>query len=172
MIGPGFLGWNVLDTLVAEGYTVRALVRNQDSAKPVTASNAEAIIGGLEDAALITKHTLDSDVVIHTAAADDVASAQAVLEGIKQRAEKELPTIYLHTSGAAMCDDGANGNHKGDKIYFDDKPGELDALPDSALHRHVDSVVLKAKKEIGKKAKIAIIVPPLVYGCKLPPNKQ
>lgn len=53
-------------------------------------------------------------------------------------------------------------------MYYDDKPEEIDALADDAPHRPIDLAILKVKKELGEKAKIAIMIPPLIYGSKSP----
>lgn len=166
LLGPGFLGWNIIEDLVAEGYHVSALVRRPESGESIKKLNAEPVVGELSDHETIAKHVFLSDVVVHSASADDMPSVKAVLDGLVRRAEKELSTIYLHNGGAANVADGADGEYKGQKIYSDEKPDEIDALPDSAPHRNVDLEILKVRKEIGKKAKIAIMTPPLIYGCE------
>ena len=62
IVGPGFIGWNVLDLLVAEGYTVSALVRRDEHAKQLEASGASTVKGNLDDHDLIAKHTSENDV--------------------------------------------------------------------------------------------------------------
>lgn len=49
-------------------------------------------------------------------------------------------------------------------IYSDEEPDKINSLPDSADHRVVDLKILKAKKELGDKAKISIIMPPCIWG--------
>lgn len=63
-----------------------------------------------------------------------------------------------------MLDDDANGNHKSDKIYHDNKREEVDSVPDNAPHRQIDLTIVKKAKEFGEKAKLAIMIPPLIYG--------
>lgn len=168
IIGPGFIGWNVLDLLVDEGYTVSALVRREKAGEDIKKSGATPVIGSLDDKSVITTHTAQSDIVIHTAGADDLPSVEAIIDGLKERAKKGLTSIYMHNSGAAVFDDGAAGEHTTKTIYKDDDAETIDAaLPDSAPHRNIDLVILKAKKELGDKAKIVIFIPPLIYGCKM-----
>ncbi|QIW98033.1 hypothetical protein AMS68_003551 [Peltaster fructicola] len=164
IVGPGFIGSNVLDLLVAEGYSVRALVRRQEAGKDIKAWGAEPVIGELDDTKLISEEASQSDIVIHAATADHLPSAQGVLDGVKTRASKGLSTIYIHTSGASVFDDGAEGAYKNDKVYRDDKPEEIDTVADTAPHREIDLAILKVKKELQDKAKIVIMVPPLIYG--------
>ena len=98
-------------------------------------------------------------------------------------------TTYLHTSGqsdivsicASLIRFTGTGelqdhtNHFKDLgvIYSDEEPSKIDALPDSADHRVVDLNILKAKKELGDKAKISIILPPCIWGIGTSPfNKH
>lgn len=62
IIGPGFIGWNVLDLLIDEGYTISGLVRRQSHGDQIKKSGALAIQGDLNDHDLIVKHVLENDV--------------------------------------------------------------------------------------------------------------
>lgn len=66
--------------------------------------------------------------------------------------------FQVHTSGTSVLDDGSKGDYLGDKIYYDSKPEDIDALPDSAPHREIDLAIVKASKELGDKAKLAIMI--------------
>lgn len=164
LIGPGFIGLNVLNLLVAEGYEVTGLFRRQEHGEEIKKSGAITLQGDLDDHDLIAKHSAESDITIHTATADHLPSAKAVLDGVKQRTSQGKMAIYIHTSGTSLLADDANGNYKSDKIFYDNKPEDIDALPDSAPHRFVDKEIVATAKEVGEKAKIAIIIPPEIYG--------
>lgn len=166
VVGPGFVGWNVLDLLISEGYTVTGLVRRKEHADGIKASGATAVMGDIGDKGLITEQTLEHDIVLHTATADHLPSAEAILEGIRQRAEKGQMTIYIHTSGTSVLDDGAKGQRKSDKVYHDNVKEEIDDVPDDAPHRQIDLAIVKAQEVLGEKAKVSIIIPPLIYGCE------
>lgn len=168
IVGPGFIGWNVLDILIDHGYQVSALVRRDEHAEGIKASGGVPIKGDLNDKTLITGQVETNDIIFHTATADHVPSVEAVLAGIKARADKGHSTIFIHTSGTSVLDDNAKGGRKSDKIYYDTKPEDINALADSAPHRDVDLTILRGIKQIGDKAKIAIMTPPLIYGCKFP----
>ena len=62
IIGPGFIGWNVLELLVGQGHTVTGLVRRDSHAEQIKASGALAVKGDLDDHSLIVKHVLENDV--------------------------------------------------------------------------------------------------------------
>ena len=72
--------------------------------------------------------------------------------------------LTVHTSGTSVLNDNANGEYKSDKIYYDDKPEDIEALPDDAPHRQIDLTIIRTRKELGAKAKIAIMIPPEIYG--------
>ncbi|KAM3418176.1 hypothetical protein BST61_g6379 [Cercospora zeina] len=164
IVGPGFIGWNVLDLLINEGYQVTGFVRRKEHGEQIAKSGAQVIQGDLNDKDKITEQTAKHDITIHTATADHLPSAEAVLDGIKQRAAKGLPAIFIHTSGTSVLDDGALNAYKSDKIYHDDIRSEIDSVPDTGPHREIDLAIVKAQKELGEKAKIAIMIPPLIYG--------
>lgn len=122
------------------------------------------VFGDLGNADVISKQTAASDIIIHTATADDLPSVQAVIKGIRQRADQGLKTIYIHTSGTSLLSDQSKGQYKSETIFHDSTPDEIDALPDSAPHREIDLEIVHARKELGTKAKLFIMIPPLIYG--------
>lgn len=93
-------------------------------------------------------------------------SVEAILDGVKQRAGKGLSTLFIHTSGTSLLTDfpTVGNNAKTDDIYHDNKREEVDSLADDAPHREIDLAIVKAQKELGDKAKLAIMIPPLIYG--------
>lgn len=166
IIGPGSIGWNVLDLLIAQGYKVTGLVRRKEHGDQIAQSGASVVFGDLNDKALITEQTAKHDVTIHTATADHLPSAKAVLDGIRERAAQGLDTVYIHTSGASVLDDGSLNEYKGEKIFRDDRRERIDRVADDAPHREIDLAILKVKREVGHKVKIAIMMPPIIYGSK------
>ncbi|KAF8854890.1 NAD(P)-binding protein [Acephala macrosclerotiorum] len=164
LIGPGFIGEEIIGELLRDGYPVTAMVRREAAASELQKRGVKTILGKLDDLNLITSTTAKSDIVIHSATADDLPSAKAVLDGISQRSKAGKNTIYIHTSGCSEITDKSNGEYRGETIYEDDKPEAIDALPDSAPHRSIDLAILKRRKEFGTHAKISIVLPPLIYG--------
>lgn len=116
---------------------------------------------------MITELALASDVVFHLATADHLKSAEAILTGVNERAANGLSTIYLHQSGASCLSDARNGvpvDNLNEKVYSDEKPEELDALPATAPHKHIDRAIIKVRDELKDKAKIFIMMPGIIYG--------
>ncbi|KAJ9663035.1 hypothetical protein H2198_001027 [Neophaeococcomyces mojaviensis] len=164
LIGVGFIGGEVLDFLLEAGYNVTALVRRENHASELKALGVQPLMGSLEDKDILIEQAKIHDIVVHTATADDLPSVEAVLEGIKQRAASGRSSIYIHTSGCSELCDYSNGAFRSEVIFEDDKPKDIDALSHDAPHREVDLAILKARQELGEKAKIAIVLPPVIYG--------
>lgn len=164
LIGPGYIGREVIDCLLESEDHVTALVRRESAGKELEKDGISFVLGSLEDAEIITKQTAASDIVIHTATADDLGSVNAVISGIDQRASENKHTIYIHTSGCSFLSDDINGEYKSDMVYSDKSPEDMDARPDSASHRSIDLAIIRARQRLGVKAKLFIMLPPLIYG--------
>jgi uncharacterized protein YbjT (DUF2867 family) len=133
LIGPGYIGLEVLDRLLEDNYHVTTLVRRQEAADELKQKNVKIVMGTIDDIDLVTRQTAASDIVIHTATADHLPSVEAVIKGIEQRANNGKHTIYIHTSGCSFLSDDSHGAYGSDKIYSDLKPADLDArLPIAA----------------------------------------
>ena len=164
LVGTGFIGLHVLELLLADGYAVTALVRRPAQADAVQAAGATPVLGDLDDAALLTSEAAKVGVVLHIATADHLASAEAILAGIRQRAARGRSTIYIHTSGSAITDDGAYGAFASSTVYADTDRAAIDALPETQPHRNVDAAIVRAQQTLGTSAKIALMIPPAIYG--------
>ncbi|KAF2501645.1 NAD(P)-binding protein [Lophium mytilinum] len=164
LLGAGYIGQHIIDLLLATNHPVAALVRNAEQAAAFKKAGVKTILGTLDDSELITEHSAQHEVTINTASCDHLPSVKAVLAGIRQRVLAGQPSIYIHTSGTLLLADEAKGAYKSDKIYRDDVPADIDALPPTAPHRHVDLVIVQAAREFGDRAQLAILIPPIVYG--------
>jgi nucleoside-diphosphate-sugar epimerase len=164
LVGPGYIGQGILDQLLAAKHPVTTLVRRSEQASIFEKAGAKIVLGTLSDLELLTKQTAQHDITINTASCDDLPSVEAILAGVRQRVQAGLPVTYIHTSGTGAFEDGAMGMSKNSKIYRDDEPGDIDAIAPTSMHRHVDIPIVQAAKQFGEKAKIVIILPPLVYG--------
>lgn len=164
LIGAGYIGQNVLDELLAANYPVTVLARRPEQASRFRKPGAKTVLGSLSDLELLTQHTAQHDITINTSTSDDLPSVQAILSGVRQRVNAGQPSTFIHTGGAGVLEDGALGMYKNEKIYRDDIPEDINAVSPTAFHRHVDLAVLQAAQDLGDKAKIVIVLPPLVYG--------
>jgi nucleoside-diphosphate-sugar epimerase len=164
LLGPGFIGLEILGELLREGYQVTTLVRREEARASLEKLGSKTVLGSLDDSDIIRNTAAAADIVIHTATADHKPSAVSILDGIAERAKSGKSSIYIHTSGCSVITDNSNGEYVSEKIYEDDKPETIDSVADDAPHRSIDLAILKRRKEFGMKAKISIVFPPVIYG--------
>lgn len=164
LLGAGFIGGEILGLLLKEKYDVTTLTRREAAAADLRHLGANVAIGSLDDAAIIEEQVAQADIVLHTASADHLPSAQAILAGIEKRAGAGKQTIYIHTSGASLLADDSAGNRVNDFVFDDADPSGIDGLPDTAPHRQIDLAIVRKREALGSKAKIALMIPPVIYG--------
>ncbi|RMZ83862.1 hypothetical protein DV737_g1485, partial [Chaetothyriales sp. CBS 132003] len=121
-------------------------------------------MGQLNNFDIIQEETSNSDIVFQVATGDNLPLEDAILRGVRARAKRGKRIIYVHTSGAKVFDDGAKGMFKSDKIYYDDKREDMDSVSDGAPHRDVDLSLVHAQEELQEHLRLAIMLPPEVYG--------
>ncbi|KAF8271196.1 hypothetical protein EI94DRAFT_1721100 [Lactarius quietus] len=163
----GYVGGSVLQRLLdhpkRDTFEITALVRNADKAKLLNTVGVNTVIASLSDLDKLTELAAASDVVIHTADADDQKAAKALLGGAKVRHDKtsKIP-IFIHTSGTGVLMDNAIGLQETDVIYDDTNAEQIESLPDTAFHRAVDLEIVAADK--GGYVRTYIVLPSTIYG--------
>lgn len=181
LVGPGFIGGSLLLKLkeVRPDLKLHALTRRDDQAAELKELGVEPVRGSVEDADLIAEWAAKSDIVIHTASADDDKGTFAIVKGLKSRPKDAKRAIYIQTSGNDELVRSARGmaaHSVEDKILSDlhMTDEQIDArIAEDAYHRHVDGPLRKelinpaAEKE--HNVVTSIIVPPLIYGIGSPP---
>jgi uncharacterized protein YbjT (DUF2867 family) len=75
----GFIGGAAAVALIAAGHRVRGLVRSAEKAELVTAYGIEAVVGSLDDAALLQTEARAADAVINTASSDHRGAVEALI---------------------------------------------------------------------------------------------
>jgi uncharacterized protein YbjT (DUF2867 family) len=95
----GYVGGSVFTALEASGnHSISALVRSQQKADWLTAHGVRPVLGDLNDLELIEKEASEAEVFINTADSDHMASARAILAGLKKGYERSgKRPLYLHT---------------------------------------------------------------------------
>jgi nucleoside-diphosphate-sugar epimerase len=164
LLGPGFIGLEILSELLKQGYSVTTLVRRDEARTSLEQMGSKTVKGSLDDHDVIRYAAANNDITIHTATADHKPSAIAILDGITERAKSGKSSIYIHTSGCSAITDKSEGKYVSDKIYEDDKPETIDSIADDAPHRQIDLAILGHRKQLGAKAKVSIVLPPVIYG--------
>ena len=150
----GYIGGSVAARLVEAGCRVRGLVRNRESAASLAERGIEPVMGGLDDADLLTREARAADGVIDTASSDHAESVRALIAGL-EGSSKPL----LHTSGSSVIGDDARGNHRSDTVFDEDTPLVVNAMKQP--RRDIDLLVLGAA---ARGVRSAVICPSNIYG--------
>jgi nucleoside-diphosphate-sugar epimerase len=104
-----------------------------------------------------------------------VGAATAIVAGMS-KSSNPGPSYLIHTSGTGVLswadfEEKTFGFHR-EHTYNDwDGIKEVTSLPDAALHRNVDKIVLAASEGAGE-VKTAIVCPPCIYGPGRGPGNQ
>jgi len=132
----GFIGGAVASALIADGHTVRGLVRDRAKADTVAAHGVEAVVGSLDDAALLQAEARAADAVVNAASSDHRGAVAALIAGLAGSGKP-----FLHSSGSSIVADLAMGEPS-DKIFDEAAPFEPQA--DKAARVAIDRLVLDA----------------------------
>ncbi|KAA1476179.1 NAD(P)-binding protein [Dentipellis sp. KUC8613] len=162
----GYIGGTVFQLLLAhpkrDTFEITAYVRSKEKAKKLRELGVRTAIGTLNDGDKLADAASKADVVFNIADSDNLEGNKALLSGLKKRFEstKKAP-VLIHTSGTGIFMDNAQGEST-DVIYYDTNIAQIEALPDTALHRNVDLEVVAADK--AGYARTYIVLPGTVYG--------
>ncbi|OCL13479.1 NAD dependent epimerase/dehydratase family protein [Glonium stellatum] len=176
----GYIGGDALYVIANAHpeYEITALVRNSDKGAKVASQypSIRLVYGDLDSTALLTEEAAKADIVCHWANADHEAGVTALVAGLAKRQDAS-PGYLIHTSGTGILSvaDAERGSYgiRAEKVYDDwDGVGEVTSLPDTAVHRNVDKVVLAAGTEQSARIRTAIVCPPTIYGPGRGPDNQ
>ncbi|KAK4703532.1 hypothetical protein P7C70_g2685, partial [Phenoliferia sp. Uapishka_3] len=174
LLGAGYIGGAILQELIdSDCYSISVLVRNKDQAAYLRKMGVTAVLADLDSTAVIRRATTRSDIILHTAASDHLPSIAAVLDGLRDKRSSSTPAVFLHLSGTGAIMDQSDGTETSDFIYSDKRPDQIDARPEGSGHKAAHVLISNAvrKGKVGS-AKVAIVMPPLIYGVgKGPFNK-
>lgn len=132
----GFIGGAVASALIADGHSVRGLVRNKAKADAVAAHGVEPVTGSLDDAALLQAEAHAADAVVNAANSDHRGAAEALIAGLTGSGKP-----FLHSSGSSIVADLAMGEPS-DRIFDEATPIEPQA--EKAARVAIDRLVLDA----------------------------
>lgn len=184
LVGPGLIGGSLLLKLkeVRPDLKLYALTRRDDQAAELKEQGIEPVRGSLTDADIIKEWVGKSDIIIHTASADDDKGSFAIVDGLAARPKGSKRAIYIQTSGNDELINTALGMSTKtieEKTISDLRmtDEEIDArIPDTAYHRHVDGPlrknILNPAKEKEYNVVSSLMVPPLIYGVGAEPWKR
>ena len=152
----GFIGGSIATGLVQAGHKVTGLVRSAEQAQELTAQGITAVIGTLDDSALLAEQARAADAVINAASSDHRAAVEALLDALRGSNK-----VFLHTSGSSIVGD-ASGGKSSDVIYYEDNLPE--PTVDKAARVAIDNLILAAAKD---GVNSAVICNTLIYGHSL-----
>jgi nucleoside-diphosphate-sugar epimerase len=150
----GFIGGAVAVALVAAGNTVRGLVRDQAKAAAVAAHGVEAVIGSLDDAALLREEARAADAVVNAASSDHRGAVEALLAGLSGSGK-----AFIHSSGSSIVADLAMGEPSG-RIFHEGEP--IAPAADKAARVAIDRLVLVARETHAVRA--MVLCNTMIYG--------
>lgn len=152
----GFIGGSIATGLVQARHQVTGLVRSAEQAAELKALGITAVIGTLDDQALLAEQARAADAVINAASSDHRAAVEALLDALRGSNK-----VFLHTSGSSIVGD-ASGGKSSDVIYYEDNLPE--PTVDKAARVAIDNLVLAAAKD---GVNSAVICNTLIYGHSL-----
>lgn len=150
----GYIGGSLAVRLVEDGRRVRGLVRGSEGAALLAVRGIEPVLGGLDDADLLTREARAADGVVSTASADHAASVRALIAGLEGSGKP-----LLHTSGSSVVGDDARGQRHSETVFDEDTP--LVVNPMKQPRRDIDLLVLGAA---ARGVRSAVICPSNIYG--------
>lgn len=130
----GFIGGSVAAALIANGDTVRGLVRSRQKADEVAAFGVVPVIGSLDDADLLRTEAAAADAVVNAASSDHRGAVETLIAAL---AGSGKPLV--HSSGSSIVADLAMGEPS-DRIFDETTP--IAPLPERAARVAIDRLVL------------------------------
>jgi nucleoside-diphosphate-sugar epimerase len=155
----GFVGGAVAVALIAAGHKVRGLVRSTAKAELVTAFGIEAVIGSLDDDAVLQAEARAADAVINAASSDHRGAVDALIATLSGSGKP-----FIHSSGSSIVADLAMGEPS-DRIFQETMP--IEPLPERAARVAIDRLVLAANG-----IRSVVICNSMIYGHALGPPAQ
>jgi nucleoside-diphosphate-sugar epimerase len=155
----GFIGGAVASTLIKQGHAVRGLVRDRAKADIVAAHGIDAVIGSLDDAALLQAEARIADAVLNAASSDHRGAVEALIAGLAGSGKP-----LLHTSGSSIVGDEAMGEPS-ERIFDEDMPIQPHA--DKIARVAIDRLVLDASG-----IRSVVLCNTMIYGNALGPPAQ
>jgi nucleoside-diphosphate-sugar epimerase len=150
----GFVGGSVAHRLIAEGHSIRGLVRDPQKAELLKARGITPVIGSLDDHAVLMAEAQRADAVIDAANSDHAGAVESFIEALKGSNK-----LLIHTSGSSIIGDDAKGNYLSDNIFDEDTPFIVEPLKQPRYD--IDLRLMKAASE---GIRTVVICPSNIYG--------
>ena len=155
----GFIGGAVACALIAAGNKVRGLVRDKAKAELVAAYGVEAVIGSLDDAAVLQAEARAADAVINAASSDHRGAVEVLIAAMAGSGKP-----FIHSSGSSIVADLAMGEPSA-RIFDETTP--IEALPEKTARVAIDRLVRTAAG-----VRSVVLCNTMIYGHALGPPAQ
>ncbi|KAI9903654.1 hypothetical protein N3K66_000183 [Trichothecium roseum] len=169
----GYIGGQVLRELSRSqtSFSIRALVRDSEKAVAIERSypGVRAVIGDLDNSALLKKEAADASIILHLAATGHINSVKAIHQGLASR-QSSSSAYWIQVSGGSVlaADELASpsfvpGSASSNVFNDYDGVGDIQAIIRRHPTRAVDNYLLDT---VGSDASIktALVFPPIIYG--------
>jgi nucleoside-diphosphate-sugar epimerase len=150
----GFIGGAVAAALIADGHAVRGLVRSKEKAEAVAAHGVDAVIGSLDDTALLQAEARAADAVVNAASSDHRGAVEALIAALAGSGK-----AFIHSSGSSIVADMAMGEPS-DRIFHESTP--IAPLADKVARVAIDRLVLDAQHAYAIRA--VVLCNTMIYG--------
>lgn len=152
--GNGFVGGSVAHHLIAQGHSVRGLLRDPQKAGRLQAQGITPVIGSLDDRQLLIDEARQADAVIDAANSDHAGAVDAFIEALRGSGK-----LLIHTSGSSIIGDDALGNTLSEHIFDEDTPFIIEA-PKQARY----DIDLRMMAAADQDIRSVVICPSNIYG--------
>lgn len=150
----GFVGGSVAHRLIAEGHSVRGLVRDPGKAEQLKSRGIEPVVGSLDDHDVLVTEARNADAVIDAANSDHAGAVESFIEALKGSGK-----LLIHTSGSSIIGDDAHGNHLSEHIFDEDTPFIVEPLKQPRY-----AIDLRLMKAASEGIRTVVICPSNIYG--------
>jgi nucleoside-diphosphate-sugar epimerase len=155
----GFIGGAVARALRGAGHSVRGLVRDEVKARTVADYGIEAVVGSLDDTALLQAEARAADAVVNAASSDHRGAVEAFIAALSDSGK-----ALIHSSGSSIVADLAMGEPS-ERIFHEGTP--IEPLPERAQRVAIDRLVLAAPG-----IRSVVLCNTMIYGDAVGPPAQ
>lgn len=173
--GTGFVGGHVIKRLLAQGWQVKALVRNDEGLRAVKKYGAEPLKGTLKDERFLTLSLQGCDIVVHVAALfklwgnkedfeeANVRSTAALLKAAQAAGVKR----FIQIGAAAVVMGDMVDMHEANESFLRQ---QRNWAPYAASKARSEKLVLDANRD--NWFETIVIRPPMIWGAGMPMLKD
>lgn len=151
----GYIGGSLAQAMVADGHSVRGLVRSLANVEALEQRGITPVFGELDDSELLAQEAGRSDVIVNAASTLHVEAAKALTSGAAKG------TKLVHTSGIGAYSEDVEGLQPGVRIVEDEPIPDAGPHPMQQLLRTVENTFLDA---VGAGKHPIVLSNALIYG--------